>query len=114
MAFLLGILIAWALFALFTTPAHSQEADFSAQWTYGGEEDVAGFHLFWGTTTGTYALGYNMPVADYLAPPQSMTIPVALGAGPSLYSNEATYTVGDTTPPGPCADLLIKKRVPVE
>lgn len=105
-----------------------QEAQFGVQFTHGGESDLAGFHLFWGETSGTYALGYDMPIADYLAPPEVMTIPVGLAPGDyyfvvtaydtsgneSVYSEESdVFHVGDTTPPGACSAPILK-RIPVD
>ena len=106
--------------------AWGQTASIEAQWDYGQEEDVTGFHLFYHEALDTYALGYDLPIADYLPPPAYMPIPIALPPGEyffsvtaydssdneSEYSNEAQLHVQDTVKPGPCQGLIMRIPVP--
>ena len=129
-----GWLILWIMITCFAlligALAHcgkveAQTAEFQAQWTYGGEADVEGFRLYWSEESGTYVLGYQMPLADYLPPPAYMTIPIALPPGEYVFvvtayddsgnesdnSNEAALHVQDVVKPSPCQGL--KMRLPV-
>ncbi len=106
--------------------AYGQTATVQAQWTYGGEPDIAEFHLFYGETSGTYAIGYTLPLAGYSPPPAWMTLPIPLepgnyyfavkaadGAGnESGFSNEAELTILDVVSPGPCQGLIMRVPVP--
>jgi len=113
---------------LLAVDARGQVDEVQAQWSYGGEEDVVGFRLFWRDFMGTYALGYQMSITDYQPPPAYMTIPVALDPGDyyfvvtayddadpsneSDYSNEASLHVQDTVKPGPCQGLMMRIPTP--
>lgn len=120
----LGTVVLWvAMLTWAVLPAFGQVDGFKAQWTYGGEPDVAGFHLLWKTGTEDYAIGYNLSVADYLAPPNFMTfmVPLAPGAytfvvtaydeadppNESDYSNTATLVVEDVKP-GACSAYVVQ------
>ena len=106
--------------------AYGQVSSFEAQWTYGAEPDVVKFELYWSEETGTYALGYELPIADYLTPPAWMTIPVSLPPGEYFFvvtaiddsgnrsdnSNEAILHVQDVVRPSPCQGLLLRVSTP--
>lgn len=120
-----GMVLLWVivcgLFLWGVISALSQTLGFQAQWDHGGEPDLAGFHLFWKMTGGEYAIGYDLAIADYQAPPEWMLINAALIPGAyqfvvtaydgqgneSAYSNEATLTVSDT-PPSPCQNFSVR------
>lgn len=100
-----------------------QTSTISVQFSHGGEDDLAGFHLFYRATGGEYALGYSIPLAEYIAPPAWMSLPISLPPGnytfvatafdnagnESAYSNEAALTVPNL-PPAACSEF--KARLP--
>jgi hypothetical protein len=118
----LGWVVIWTVAVIMTllagwcVNAHAQTAQIQVQFAHGGEPDLKEFHLYYGTTTGTYAIGYTLPLSSYLAPPAWMTLPVPLDPGKyyfvvtavdtsgneSGWSNEATLTVPNN-PPGACS-----------
>lgn len=101
--------------------AKGQTASIMAQWDYGKEPDVSHFRLFYGEETGKYAIGYSVPLADWVAPPGWMTLPIPLDPGTyymavtavdtagneSGYSNEAQVVVPNKPPAG-CTGFNVK------
>jgi hypothetical protein len=113
---LTGLMLVWAI------PGFAQTDSVDCQWSYGGEPDVSEFRLYYGTTTGSYAIGYTLPITSYTPPPAWMTLPIPLEPGDyyfvvtavdeagneSDYSNEAPLRVGDVIIPGPCSGLDLR------
>ena len=124
-AVVMGLFVFMVLGLICAYDAFAQTDSIEAQWTHGGEPDLAAFLLYWSEEGGIYALGYQLPIADYVAPPGWIRIPVSLPPGDYLFivtgrdiagnesdsSNVAVLHVQDVIKPSPCQGL--KMRVPV-